>query len=56
MTRGYDRHDGPVRELHVQVPEPTKERVWRAAKAADLSPSQWLRRAIREQLTREAGR
>jgi hypothetical protein len=56
MARGYERQDGPVHDLHTQIPVPMKDQIWAAAQAADLSPSQWLRRAIRDQLAREAGK
>jgi hypothetical protein len=48
--------DNPNHDLHIWMPRTLKDEVWTAAKIADLSPSQWLRRAIRQQLEREAGR
>lgn len=41
--------DNPV-ELHVQIERKLRDEVWAAAKVADLSPSQWIRRALRGQL------
>jgi hypothetical protein len=40
-------------ELHVQVPVTMRDQVWAAAARLELSPSQWLRRAIRLELERE---
>jgi hypothetical protein len=45
--------DSPPVELHVQVGQELREQVWQAAKIADLSPSQWIRRALRAQLARD---
>lgn len=47
---------GAKHELHVQVPLEMRDQVWAAAQARDMSPSQWIRQAIRAQLEREAGR
>jgi len=44
--------DNPY-DLHIWIPGEMKPEIWAAAKAADLRPSQWLRRAIRAQLERE---
>jgi hypothetical protein len=44
----------PLYDLHILIPVPMKPEIWAAARAADLNPSQWLRRAIRDQLDRQA--
>jgi hypothetical protein len=40
-------------ELHVQIPRELRDEVFDAARARDLTPTQWMRRAIREKLERD---
>jgi post-segregation antitoxin (ccd killing protein) len=41
-------------ELHVVIPRELRGQMLEAARRADLKLSQWVRRAMREQLKREA--
>ena len=58
MTKGYSQIKAEAqRDIHVmtlRLPAKAARQIERAARAADLSVNQWMRRAASEKLEREA--